>query len=273
MNNICLFCESVSIIDLFSSSIACVYQCKICKGIFSEPKVNTDELYDERYFKVNYESIENQQAERFVRYVKLIQKYKDHGRALDYGCGTGIFLKVLNEHGYFNNVGVDVSRQALMLAKHNVSEKDYLLHSTEKIKGKFDIISFVDSIAHIFNAQSILKELISSNLNKDGILFIRTPNINRCYVIYTKLLGLFLPKAYMNSVYFAPNRYLLFNKSAMNCFLDRIGMKVLYIKLQKDYLRKVKAYSIKQRIGHFLLKKIPSLLNPLNSMIVIATRR
>lgn len=273
MKKICPLCDHIEAVQIFSSSIADVYKCQQCKGLFSEPKVNTDELYNGQYFKSKYVSIAEQQAEKFAQYVQLIQKYKDRGSFLDYGCGVGVFLKVVNEHGYINNVGVDVSKQALMLAKYNVSEKDRLLNPGEEIDRKFDVISFIDSIAHIPNVQSMLKKLISNNLDDDGVLFVRTPNINKLYVVYANLLSLVLPKIYKNSAYFLPYRYLLFNKSAMNYFLDTLGMEAVYVAFQKDYSRKVKLFSIKQYIGYLLFQTIPSFLNPLNSIIVIARRK
>ncbi len=148
---------------------------------------------------------------------------------MDYGCGSGVFLAAAAAAGFAQNAGVDVSDAALELAGRDLGPRDRLINPTRDEIGsqKFDAICFVDSAAHIPDFNSVFTALVEHNLKPAGVLFIRTPNVNRCYLAYVRCLSYLMPAEYIDELYFIPKRYLLFNIQAIERFLKHRGFTIL----------------------------------------------
>jgi len=143
------------------------------------------ELYY-RYFKKNYN--------------QYLPKKKD-SLILDLGCGIGHFLYYLKKQRYSNYIGVDFGKEAIEFCKKNFGT-DKIINSgaaefLKKSKQKFDAIIFNDIIEHIPKKDLIpLLKLIKKNLNKSGVLLIKTPNLSNPitagssrYIDFTHTLG------------------------------------------------------------------------------------
>ena len=98
---------------------------------------------------------------------------------LDIGCGAGHLLEALRSAGYRNLRGLDVSPEAVAIARtrhadvHHANLRDYLQETHET----FDLICAFDVIEH-FRKDEILHvlTLIWKCLNPSGILVLQTPN-------------------------------------------------------------------------------------------------
>ncbi len=105
--------------------------------------------------------------------LKLINKYKQTSTILDYGCGTGEFLRHLKSNGWAIH-GVEPSESARQKAMSLL--KTGVVESIEKIEGnQFDVITLWHVVEHIHDLNEKLLA-IQSLLKQDGIIFIAVPN-------------------------------------------------------------------------------------------------
>ena len=83
------------------------------------------------------------------------------GRALDVGCGTGLYSRLLGS--YFSDVvAVDISDRMIELAEQHSSGKSKIEFIREdflefRTKNKFDIILTARTMSHISNLHSFIK--------------------------------------------------------------------------------------------------------------------
>ena len=100
-------------------------------------------------------------------------------KILDLGCGPGSLLVALRERGYNHTHGVDISPQAVEIARSKGCEVDlcdvgsFLKTSNDK----WDIILVMDLVEH-FQKDELLEllNLIERRLNDGGSVLIQTPN-------------------------------------------------------------------------------------------------
>lgn len=111
----------------------------------------------------------------------LLPQNKDQ-RILDLGCGYGELLMLLNEKGYKNTEGIDISPQQIQMAKElgvqNVQVADAFAYLDSQ-KNTFDVITGIDIIEH-FSKDELVKllGLIKSALKPNGTAIFRTPNMD-----------------------------------------------------------------------------------------------
>ena len=114
------------------------------------------------------------QARKFTLRSKfnLIKKYKVIGSLLDYGCGTGEFLQLMQSNKWSVH-GVEPSENARSKAQQLIKQEihNHLAH----ISKKFDVITLWHVLEHVHNLNEKILEL-KSHLNQDGIIFIAVPN-------------------------------------------------------------------------------------------------
>lgn len=109
--------------------------------------------------------------------LKLIKSHitKQQNTILDYGCGTGEFLKVCEKAGY-NIYGIDPNEEAIDLAKkksNGIFTTNTKLNETDN--EKYDMITLWHVLEHVPNLKETISEL-KRILKKDGILIIAVPN-------------------------------------------------------------------------------------------------
>jgi len=167
--------------------------------------------------------------------LKLIKKYCDKNMSIvDFGCGTGNFVKILNELGYKNVVGIDIDKDIIIKGrKINDLDNIFTLEEVNLKELKFDVVTCIYVIEHIENVKSFLNTLLDM-LNDGGILIIVTPNyLNpRTYLAYIK------SKMMHKNLHLTPfnkgNTILLFMK-----FLKASFLTVLKLFFNNNYIWKV----------------------------------
>ncbi|GEM_PF-2132878 len=100
---------------------------------------------------------------------------------LDLGCGTGQFLKVLEQKGFTKLTGVEIDKgqydEAIRYVPSAKITHSDIFPYLERGSERYDIISLIDVIEHIPKEKvKSLLSLIKSHLNPGGICIIRTPN-------------------------------------------------------------------------------------------------
>lgn len=97
-------------------------------------------------------------------------------RILDMGCGTGWFSEMLSHAG--QATGVDLSEEAIAIAKANFPGVDYIAGDLYKLPfpaGHFDLIVSQEVIAHVQDQPAYL-ELAAHYLKPGGYFIITTVN-------------------------------------------------------------------------------------------------
>jgi len=103
-----------------------------------------------------------------------------NAKIIDLGCGNGSFVYWLQQNGYLNAEGVDVSPEQIKAAQDlgikNIYQDDCKNYLTGK-KEIYDCIFMLHVLEH-FNKEEVLDilEIIYQSLKINGILVIATPN-------------------------------------------------------------------------------------------------
>jgi len=103
-------------------------------------------------------------------------RWREGGRALDVGCGSGQFLALLKKHGW-ETAGVDVSAAAAAAAEraYGISVTVGEIAACRPEHGRFDFINMSHVIEHMYDPLAGLrsaKELLS----RGGEIYVETPN-------------------------------------------------------------------------------------------------
>jgi methylase of polypeptide subunit release factors len=92
-------------------------ECSHCTAVLLYPVSSLEKAYTAEYYISNYQHIVKNQSDESNKIFKLIRKYTLGKSILDYGCGSGVFLKKASEFDFYDNIGVDVSLSAIDFAK------------------------------------------------------------------------------------------------------------------------------------------------------------
>jgi len=150
----------------------------------------------------------------------LVNKYAAKGNILDYGCGTGDFLKAFKDNNW-NCFGVEPDAQTRQYA----AEKQNLnIISPENIdileKKSFDVISLWHVLEHIPDLNEKIKSF-KSLLKDSGTLVIAVPNCDSYDAAYYEKYW---------AAYDVPRHLHHFNKKTLSLLLDKNGFEIIKIK-------------------------------------------
>jgi 2-polyprenyl-3-methyl-5-hydroxy-6-metoxy-1,4-benzoquinol methylase len=158
-----------------------------------------------------------------VRYFSLrwkkniISQFSQTGSILDFGCGSGEFLNVLQKANW-NIAGVEPSE--LARKKALVLTGNIIYSSLNEIQGKeFDSITAWHVIEHVPAPLQTIQQL-KSHLKKSGTIFIAVPNYQSPDA-----------KRYKNhwAGFDVPRHLWHFSKQSMHTLLEKSGLEVIKI--------------------------------------------
>ena len=160
-----------------------IVSCKDCNFKFTNPRPSDSEIW--KYYKsedyVSHSDTKKGLINRLYHAVRtrtlkqklgLISQYVSRGTMLDYGCGTGMFLKTCADAGW-KSFGFEPDPDARKLA----AEKGLVVADTkeELSKTKYDIITLWHVLEHVTDLNQTL-EFFSKQLTDKGRLIIAVPN-------------------------------------------------------------------------------------------------
>jgi 2-polyprenyl-3-methyl-5-hydroxy-6-metoxy-1,4-benzoquinol methylase len=165
-----------------------ICKCTNCGFLFTNPRPDEQNI-GKYYISDDYISHKDQSSNPVNLVYKIVRKFtikhkvnwlnkyrKSKGRLLDFGCGTGYFLKAAEENGW-ESVGLEPNDTAAHIAvkKHGLR----ILHHTSELESEtnFDAITLFHTLEHVHELKPTLK-LLTVKLKKKGLLFIAVPNFN-----------------------------------------------------------------------------------------------
>ncbi|SNS42834.1 2-polyprenyl-3-methyl-5-hydroxy-6-metoxy-1,4-benzoquinol methylase [Belliella buryatensis] len=206
-----------------------LYQCKTCNLIFTNPRPNQQSIGN--YYEFDEYISHQDQANNLtnwlykqVRKITLKQKVywintfcRNKGNLLDYGCGTGYFLKAANKDGWKvkgiepNETARNIARKLSIDVKENLSQIDG--------NYKFDIITLFHVLEHVHDLNEISLSL-RDRLTEKGTLLIAVPNRDSWDAEKYKANW---------AAWDVPRHLYHFNQSTLNTFADMLNMKIISI--------------------------------------------
>lgn len=151
-----------------------------------------------------------------------IPPYYSRHRILDVGCGSGSFVREMEQLGW-EAYGLELNPEAVRYARDHMDLKvsEGSLPSLKLEAGFFDVVTMFDSFEHMPNPREVLDD-VHRILAPGGLLIMNTPNFNS---FYRKVFG----DRWFNVA--APLHYYLYAKEPLKALLLRSGLlvqKILY---------------------------------------------
>lgn len=165
-----------------------ICKCNNCGFLFTNPRPDKENI-DVYYHSEDYISHKDKSSNlvnflyKIVRKLTIKQKIKwlkenkeSPGRLLDFGCGTGYFLRAAKNQGW-ETVGVEPNEKAAGIATKKHGLQIFNNISDLGNEKKFDAITLFHVLEHVHELKETV-ELLLKKLKKKGILFIAVPNHN-----------------------------------------------------------------------------------------------
>jgi len=105
---------------------------------------------------------------------KVVRRFKNSGRLLDYGCGAGAFARWMSVHG-FDSVGLEPFSLGEPREDRNLRLVGGPLAEVEASLGTFDVITMWHVLEHLHEPVDVLSRL-RRLLRPEGVLIVSVPN-------------------------------------------------------------------------------------------------
>lgn len=172
---ICSVCGSCDIAVFDERSNIC--RCQSCRYVFHNPRPALDEV--SRYYSRSEQCdpwLGESEARDilWMRRLRRVLKYKNHGTLLDVGTGIAQFLFFAKAH--FDVEGTEISNSAIRIAKQRY-DIDVTKGEIESIDWdyQFDVITLFHVLEHVPDPSSTIRRC-RELLKSDGVLVVAVPN-------------------------------------------------------------------------------------------------
>jgi 2-polyprenyl-3-methyl-5-hydroxy-6-metoxy-1,4-benzoquinol methylase len=166
-----------------------IIECDCCGFKYTNPRPEENKIG--KYYQSEEYVSHNDSNKGFINGIyQLVKKYtlwkklnlmvqisgKKTGKLLDYGCGTGDFIKILQDVKWEVS-GLEPDEGARKLAQNKVGEARVNdLSKLNSLDNKYDVITCWHVVEHIHELNSTLEKLIAA-MHPNGKLVIAVPNI------------------------------------------------------------------------------------------------
>ena len=142
---------------------------------------------------------------------------------LDFGCGTGMFLKRAKELAK-SVKGIEPEKR---LKEHFNKEGLSVAESISELGESFDIITLFHVLEHLSDPVQVLEEL-SAKLSENGEIIVEVPNASDA------LLTLYESKPFSEFTYWSCHLF-LYTRSTLERVAEQAGLRVNYIEQVQRY--------------------------------------
>lgn len=178
----CLLCGRSDYRPVFEEFGIEVVRCRVCGHVFS--MYASDPHYDGFWGDEVADGSESAywKRARARMYQDFLTRFVSGraGRLLDMGCGLGFFVKAVSQHPGWEAYGCEISDTAVRYARETLGLSTVVRARLEDAPfphESFDLVTMWDVLEHLRQPDSAL-ERCREVLTKEGICFIRTPNID-----------------------------------------------------------------------------------------------
>lgn len=196
-------------------------KCIKCKHVYA---VDVPEELAEEYIEVADEVYLQTSDLRLATSEKVLDKllnFKNSGKILDIGCGTGDFL--VKSLPYYEVFGVELSLWAVEIARKNISDKsDRNFEIFDKDisifkEFDFDVVTMWGVIEHLRDPESMIVE-INKRLKPGGIVAIWTGDANS-----------YPARIFRDKWWYVIGQHVnLFSKKSLNLIMERNDFEMVY---------------------------------------------
>ncbi len=172
-------------------------------------------------------------------------KYVPSGRALDIGCGNGLFLSHLRANGWHVN-GIEINEAAAVVAREQLGVEVFVgeLQDAPFERETFDFINVSHVLEHVHDPHAFLlraKEL----LKRDGTIYLEVPNVES---VSQKLSGKYwFP-------WETPRHLFLYSPNTLRKQIEKAGFSMIKMSTKLEDQYDVPArYELEEKLG----KKLP----------------
>lgn len=167
----------------------------------------------------------------------IYRDYQGSRKILDIACNDGTFLKAFKKYNWNLN-GIDPAENIVNAIQDTDLNVICDYFPSNKITGKFDIITCFNVVAHIPNPAEFLlacKDILSDN----GAIYIQTSQKDM------------IINGEFDTIYHEHHSFFTIN--SMKCLVDRVGLELVDVQFRpvhgKSYLFKIKKSKIQQKIS------------------------
>lgn len=200
-------------------------KCSQCGVVFQNPQIAPNEMINHYNQEKVYYLPSSQKGVRKIlidhglhKRAKIIKKFKNSGRLLDIGCGSGAFINYMAKNTNFEVMGTEINK-----ANINSIKKHYSLDvrfgeiaDIDLPNDYFDVITLWDVLEHIHNPKQMILNL-KPFLKSNGFLVLRLPNLDS---LDSKLFKRFW--AGLD----APRHYYVFSEESIKKLLHDLGFNI-----------------------------------------------
>jgi 2-polyprenyl-3-methyl-5-hydroxy-6-metoxy-1,4-benzoquinol methylase len=236
----CLICGSRKFSESFpwsffhAETLYFHYRCHQCLSVFLSPlpdEKQLRQLYERlSYHDIHYTEINIDSYKRILN--DLLPTLPAKAKILDYGCGSGWFLKLAREAGldaFGVEMGKDIAESASKFSASPVYTLEAFFNTTTPT---FDVIHMGDVLEHLPDPCVLLRRLISK-LSEGGILSIDGPlEENPSPVLWVSRFVGFLKFVLLGR----PNRVgdpfhlIRFTEGSQRRLIENVGIKLKILK-------------------------------------------
>ena len=216
----CPACHSVDSLKRGNKSGFEMLACRRCQTLFTSalPDAERAEDYDSYYSEANL-TVPDFINQRLDEIVKEFAAYRQNGRFLDVGFGSGILLEAARRANWQTS-GVEVAESAVEQARRMGFDVFCgTLQSAGYPDNYFDVITASEVLEHVPDPEVVLRE-IARVLRAGGLLWLTTPHVRG---VSAHLLGL------KWSIVSPPEHLQLFSVSGLRSMLTENGFRCVRV--------------------------------------------
>jgi 2-polyprenyl-3-methyl-5-hydroxy-6-metoxy-1,4-benzoquinol methylase len=233
--------QSFAITDKQYGVTGDIFLCNSCGFLQCHKLPNVLKYYEEMEDK-NYDETSDQRSLQMKKVLKCIEPFKNHGRLLDIGAGSGLLVREADVLGY-EAEGIEPSVWLQKIAENNNLKVHLGTLPHSSVGHNYDIITLVDIIEHVSAPVDILKDVYSV-LDDNGICLLITPDVKSLMARILKWKWWHYRIAHIG----------YFNKETIELCLKNAGFKIVSISRPIWYFPA--NYLIKR-----IMKYLPSFMN------------